>query len=271
VTAILSASLFGLIAAAVSLLTLFGVRIAAGFTRAQAPLFAAFAAGLVIATAILHLMPEAIEMAGRAPLLVLLGFLAGFALQRGIEGWPKTGARAGLVLALAPVIAIALHSAIDGLIYAVTFSVDFFTGLTAALGLVVHEVPEAVICFALLQRAGLHDRAAMIWAFLAAGATTLVLAVGAVPVASALSPELLGHVFAFVAGVMLHVGATHLLSHAGEAGWMRATPAVLAGVLVALAMGAIKSETGHVEPGLIGAEREADASGVLNASQRRNI
>lgn len=248
---LLSASIFGLIAAAISLVALIGVRLAARFTRAQAPLFAAFAAGLVIAMAILHLMPEALVMTDRAPLLVLAGFGAGFLLQRGIEAVPGTegGKGPGLAFALAPVFAIALHSTIDGVVYAVTFSVDFFTGITAALGLAVHEFPEAIICFVLLQRAGLSDGKAFVWAFIAAGSTTLIAAVLAAPIASGLPDAALGDVFAVVAGIMLHVGATHLLSHAGEAGWARATPVVILGAAAALAITQLRSEVMHeVQP-----------------------
>lgn len=268
---VLYASVFGLIAAAVSVATLFAVRFAAKYTRAQAPLFAAFAAGLVIATAILHLMPDALTMVERAPLLVLAGFGAGFFLQRGIEAWPRTGRRAGLALVLAPVIAIALHSAIDGLVYAVTFTVDVFTGLSASLGLVVHEVPEAIICFVLLQRAGVSDRTAFFWAFIAAGATTLVAAAGAAPFAAALSAPMLGMVFAVVAGIMLHVGATHLLSHAGEAGWLRATPMVVFGALVAIAMTQLKDAAGHEGLPMHATETAPSAAIALKTPHREGM
>ena len=244
---VFSATLFGLVAALVSLGALVAVRYAAGFTRAQAPLFAAFAAGLLIAMSILHLIPEAFAMTDQAAMLVLAGFGLGFLMQRGIEAWPGNG-RAGLALALAPVVAIALHSTVDGLVYAVTFAVDFFTGLSAVLGLSLHALPEAVICFVLLQRAGLSDRTAFFGAFAAAGLTTLVFAAGAAPFAAALSDAQLGGVMAVVAGLILHVGAAHMLSHAGEAGWMKGTPMVVLGALAAIALTQVKSELSHAVP-----------------------
>ncbi|MFP4192330.1 MAG: zinc ABC transporter permease, partial [Candidatus Hydrogenedentota bacterium] len=88
----------------------------------------------------------------------------------------------------------------------------------------------------LLQRAGLSNAKAFVWAFIAAGLTTLAAAVLSAPVAAGLSDAVLGDVFAVVAGIMLHVGATHLLSHAGEGGWARATPVVLLGAAAALAI-----------------------------------
>lgn len=244
-TAILSATLFGLIAAAVSLIALVAVRYAAGYTRAHAPLFAAFAAGLLIAMSILHLIPEAFAMTDQAGILVLAGFGIGFLMQRGIEAWPANGRKAGAAFVIAPVAAIAVHSCVDGLVYAVTFSVDFFTGLSAALGLSVHEFPETIICFVLLQRAGLSDRAAFIGAFCAAGLTTLVFAAGAAPFSASLSDAQLGWIIAVVAGLLLHVGATHMLTHAGEAGWLKGAPIVILGAIAAIALTQLKSELRH--------------------------
>jgi zinc and cadmium transporter len=248
VTAILFTLAFGLGAAIISFIALLGVRFASQFTRANEPLFAAFAAGLVIAMAILHLVPEAVQMSERAPVWVLAGFGLGFAIQRGIESWPGKAAAGhpGMAIALAPVLAIGMHSAVDGLVYAVTFSVDFFTGLSASLGLMVHEFPEAIICFVLLQRAGLSDTRAFLFAFAAAGLTTLVAAAIAAPVAATVPDAVLGNLFALVAGIMLHVGATHLLAHAGEAGWRRASPVLVAGALTGLLITTFQGSGGHV-------------------------
>jgi len=62
-----------------------------------------------------------------------------------------------------------LPEGLDGVVYAVTFAVDAGAAAGAGLGLIVHEFPEAVICFLLLQRAGVGDRTAFIGAFAAAG------------------------------------------------------------------------------------------------------
>jgi ZIP family zinc transporter len=233
---VLSAIVFGLAAALVSGLTLLLARRAAGFTRANAPLFAAFAGGVVITIAVIHLIPEAMVMAEGAPWLVLAGFGFGFVLH-GVVG---AGAHASGTLtragALAPVIAIALHSALDGTVYAVTFAVDPFTGISTATGLIIHEFPEALICFVLLQRAGISDKASLVLAFLASGATTLVAATAAAPFAGGLDEASLGILFALVAGVLLHVGAAHLLHEASEAGAVRGAAAVFAGAGVAAAM-----------------------------------
>jgi zinc transporter ZupT len=241
---VLSAIVFGLAAACVAAAALMLVRSASGFTRKNAPLFAAFAGGVVITIAVVHLIPEAMVMARNAPWLVLGGFALGFVLHGVIgAGAHATGSNLSKVGALAPVVAIALHSALDGTVYAVTFAVDPFTGIVAATGLLIHEFPEALICFVLLQRAGLSDRSSLILAFLASGATTLAAAAGAAPFAGALDEGTLGVLFAVVAGILLHVGAAHLLHEAAEAGAVRGGAAVFAGAGVAAAMTLVHAET----------------------------
>ncbi|PWE16365.1 hypothetical protein DDZ18_13155 [Marinicauda salina] len=231
---VLASALFGLAAAAVTVIALVMVRFAAGFTRTHAPVFAAFAAGLVIAVSILRLLPEALDAIPAAPWLVLAGFGLGAMMQRLLSLRGPAGLQAAS--SLAPVLAIALHSLIDGVVYAVTFAVGAAIGLAAVPGLVIHEFPEAVICFVLLQRAGLSDRASAGYASLAAGGTTLLTAVAAAPVAASLSPEVLGGLFAVAAGLLLHVGAVHLLRHTETTRWTLSTPAVLGGAALAAAM-----------------------------------
>ncbi len=89
-------------------------------------------------------------------------------------------------------LAIAVHSSLDGTVYAVTAAIDPFTAISTATGLILHEMPETLICFLLLQRGGFTDRSATLLAFLAAGATTLVSAIISGPFALSVDPSLLG-------------------------------------------------------------------------------
>lgn len=242
--------MFGLIAAGVALTAIILVRRAAGFTRRNGALAAAFAGGLVITVAVTHLIPEALEMTAQAAWLVLAGFGFGFILHNviGAAAHSHGGeAPTSQVTALAPVFAIAMHSALDGLVYSVTFAVDTSTGVIAATGLIIHEFPEALICFLLLQRAGLNDARAAVFAFLASGATTFAAATLSAPYAGALDPATLGLLFAAVAGLLLHVGAAHLIHEGVESGALRGGVAVLAGAGVAAMMAlAHGGDHGHV-------------------------
>ncbi|MFP4519981.1 MAG: ZIP family metal transporter [Oceanicaulis sp.] len=236
-TPIATTLLFGALAALMSGLALFLMRFASGFTRANAPLLAAFAGGIVVTMALVKLLPEALHLSEQAPWLVLAGFGFGFVLHAlagaAGHGKPDMAVRRASLAAAA---AVSLHSVLDGLVYAVSFEVDPVIGLSAASGLVLHEFPEALICFVLLQRAGAGDRTALIGAFIASGFTTLASAALAAPYTGALEPQTLGALFAVVAGLLLHTGAAHLLHEAGAAGPFRGGAAVFAGAGLAAAM-----------------------------------
>lgn len=239
---LLSALIFGLVAAgAVGLAVLLALR-GAGFTRRHSPLFAAFAGGLVVTLAVVELIPSALASGGYAPWLVLAGFAGGFVLQGVTGGSALASAAAGSgsararTAALAAVGALALHSALDGVVFAVTHAMDPALAATAAVGLVVHQLPVAVVCFILLQRGGLGDRMAALLAFAAAGVTMLAAAVIAAPSAAGLDLSVLHILMALVAGLLLHVGAAHLLSEALTAGLVRGGGAVFAGAGAAALM-----------------------------------
>lgn len=241
----LTASSFGLMAAVISLIALVAVCLAAEFTRKRAGFFGALAASLIIMIAAFHILPESLSAHPMAWMFAVLGFVGGFALQSGLKraaGGPRRSER---MIALAPVIAIAVHSTLDGWTYAVTFSVDTMTGVTAATGLVIHEFPEAIICFLLLQRAGLTNAQALFWAFMASGVTTAASAVIGAPFTAGLSMVTLSILFALSAGLLLQVGISHLVRQASQTGWIKTSPLVITGFLLASAFTLVQAEVSH--------------------------
>lgn len=69
-------------------------------------------------------------------------------------------------------LSIGFHSFIDGVIYSITFNVSILTGVLAAVGMVLHEFPEGIVTFVLLERAGFSRRRSTLYAFLAAALST---------------------------------------------------------------------------------------------------
>ncbi len=221
---------FALLAAGVVLITLAGMRVAAGFTRAHSPLLAAFSAGLLLTIAVLHLIPESLAGSPIAVWMIGAGLVMGLVLRRAAGLFAPDREAAA---ALAPVLAIALHAAFDGLTYTIAFASDSFSGLAAGAGLLLHKPADAAVCFILLQRAGLSDGRAALWSFLAAGVSTLVFAGATAPFAGALSPALVAGLLGLAAGVLIHVAAAHLLVHARTGGLRRAVPMVVLGIVAA--------------------------------------
>jgi zinc and cadmium transporter len=223
--------IFAAIAAALVIATLAGLRFAAGFTRAHSPTLAAFAAGLLLAIAVIHLIPEAMAGLTHAWVFVGAGLAVGFLIQQGLR---RASGDAERAMAFAPVLAIAIHAALDGAMYAVMFASDSFSGVAGGAGLLLHKPADAAVCFILLQRAGVSDGRAALWSFLAAGFSTLAAAALAAPFAASLPPAMIAGFLGLVAGVLIHVSAAHLLGHARAVGGLRrAIPMVALGALAA--------------------------------------
>ncbi|MGP1275756.1 MAG: hypothetical protein ACQRW7_10085 [Caulobacterales bacterium] len=222
--------LFALLAAGMVLVTLAGLRFAAGYTRAHSPLLAAFSAGLLLAVAVLHLIPESLAGSGIALWMIAGGIVLGIAIRQ-LTG--RIAPSREQAVAFAPVFAIALHAAFDGLTYTIAFSSDAFSGFTAGLGLLLHKPADAAVCFILLQRAGLSDTRAALWSFAAAGLSTLVFAGATAPFAGALSPALVAGLLGLAAGVLIHTSAAHLLAHARTGGIRRSAAMAALGIVAA--------------------------------------
>ncbi len=184
----------------------------AGWAKRRAVHFQSFAAGVLISVAFVHLVPKSFSMVDSSPLFFLAGFLALYLSNRFLTLHAHNGAvRPEAAVGLIPMIGIGLHSFVDGIIYAVTFRVDLFTGALAATGMILHEFPEGVVVFVLLTRGGFASRKAFLLAFLAAGLSTPLGALVSYPFISRVHPLQLGALLALSAGALIYVGATHLL------------------------------------------------------------
>ncbi|RMD90150.1 MAG: ZIP family metal transporter [Alphaproteobacteria bacterium] len=205
---------FSLLAAAVALAGLAVIHRRLAWGRANATVFAAFAAGILITAALLHLVPEAMTLAPReGPLFLLAGYLAMLFLGQFIGDAEHTPHEERHAVAIIPLVGIGFHSLIDGVAYAVAFSVDRATGLITTLGLLLHEFPEAIIVYVLLLKGGFTPRRAFLLAALASAATTPAGMLGAWPFIAALTGPPLGSLLALVAGILVYVGASHLVPH----------------------------------------------------------
>jgi len=221
-----NAILFGLIAASLSAVALVGIAlVGARLQRVSRPL-SIMAGGLLLTLVAFHIAPEALASSRFAPMMIAGGFVFAFLLQgalkaaasgggvRAVERATSGGGGQGLsaIVALSPLVAIALHSFLDGIIYGVTFAGSFSSGIYTATALILHEVPEAFVAFALVSAAGFSPARSAMAAFLAAGLTTPLGAAVSSSVIALLGPELVPALFALSAGLLLYVALGALLA-----------------------------------------------------------
>ncbi|MEM9053841.1 MAG: ZIP family metal transporter [Pseudomonadota bacterium] len=244
---------FGLIAAFVTTLGLLLVALRGDWSARYAGLFGLAAAGMLCTMTFLHIMPEAFALTRSAPVWIAIGFFGGLVLNFSISVlFPEQPDSSLPSEAITPILAIAAHSFIDGIVYSITFAADFTSGVFAAAGLILHEFPEGVIAFAILRRHGVSNRGSFFWAFMAAAATTPLGVLISGPFMYSFSEALLGQLFALSAGLLLFVATGPLMAPLRETPPVRGLGALTAGIAIAVTLmllpigGHDHNHSGHV-------------------------
>lgn len=123
-----------------------------------------FAAGVLLGTAFLDLLPEALEASSEINLFfwTLIGLLGFFLLERFIHWFhhhgagehadpnPKNRSLVSLV-----VIGDSIHNFIDGVVIAATFLVSIPLGIVTSLAVAAHEIPQEIGDFGILLHRGI--------------------------------------------------------------------------------------------------------------------
>jgi zinc and cadmium transporter len=197
--------------------------------------FMSFAAGVLIAVSFIHIIPRSFTMNASAPIYLLAGFLALYLLNRFLNVYVCHKYECpNLSLGITPMLGVGLHSFLDGVVYSVTFSVSIFTGALAAIGMVLHEFPEGIVTFLLLERGGFNKKKSAGYAFLAAAISTPLGALVSFPFIAKIKHSTLGALLAFSAGALVYVGASHLLPAVERENKRFTLLSMAAGIIVAL-------------------------------------
>jgi zinc and cadmium transporter len=203
--------------------------------REYSAYFMSFAAGVLVSVSFVHIIPKSFQMNGAAPVFLLAGFLAFYLSNRFLNLYLCHEYEcADYAVGIIPMLGIGFHSFIDGVIYAVTFNVSIFTGVLAAIGMILHEFPEGIVTFVLLGRGGFSRRKSAIYAFLAAAISTPLGTLVSYPFINNIKRSTLGILLAISAGALVYVGASHLLPAVEKEGKRYSVLALIAGMLVAL-------------------------------------
>ncbi|MGI9145152.1 MAG: ZIP family metal transporter [Chloroflexota bacterium] len=195
--------------------------------------FMAFAAGVLVATAVADLLPEGTALIGTGtnPVLpgaaAVLGFLAFSALEAFVhrETWehehqrltphteasdPHEHASVAPLALIGPVSLIA-HSTIDGLAIGLAFRAGTEVGLLVGLAVLAHDFADGMNVVTLWLSGGGRLPAARVLLLLDALAPPIGAAIGTF---AQLEDTILGFLLAAFAGVFLAIGAGHLLPEA---------------------------------------------------------
>lgn len=179
----------------------------------------ALTGGIVVAVALFHVLPEAVDASGDAQLVGTLagvGFAAFFLAERLLVLHHRDDAEhahAHAHVGALGAAGLATHSFLDGLGIGLAFDVSAATGLLVFVAVVAHDFADGLNTVHFVLRQSGDRRAAVRWLALDAVAP---LAGAVVGTSLAVSEHTLGALLAVYAGFFLFMGATDLLPHAHE-------------------------------------------------------
>jgi len=131
----------------------------------------AFAAGALIGSAFLHLIPEASEKLSYASVsfFVLLGFILFFLIEK-ILHWRHCHEKECKIHPFSYLILIGdgVHNFLDGLIIAASFIISPAIGITSTIAIALHEIPQEIGDFGILVYGGMKKKKALFLNFLVA-------------------------------------------------------------------------------------------------------
>jgi zinc and cadmium transporter len=208
------------------------------------PFAISYAVGTLLGVALLALLPQALASLPPARALgtLLAGVLSFFLLEKLVlwrhchdtsECEVHTSSAASLVI-----VGDAFHTFVDGAVIAAAVVTSIPLGVTTALAVATHEIPQEVGDVAILLRAG-YSRGRAFTLNLLSGIGGILGAIGMLAASQSL-PGLLPHVLAFAAGNFLYVAMADLIPdlHRGglEGGPFRQLLLIGAGVLTIVAL-----------------------------------
>jgi zinc and cadmium transporter len=225
---------------AVSLVSFAGIVIAFSgrWNERREMLLLSFAAGVLLATVFLELLPEAVARAGgdshifSAALAAMIGF---FFLERFLHGFHVHEESRAVASRYMILIGDAVHNFVDGVVIAASFLASPALGLTTTLAVIAHEIPQEIADYGILVRGRLTPRQALLMNFLS-GLTALL---GAL-ICFGFRESVEGHLSWFLtatAGMFVYIAASDLIPelhaprHRGN--WIYTAPFILGVALMA--------------------------------------
>lgn len=181
----------------------------------------AFAAGTLLGTAFLDLLPEAgkhMEELGldfNLPLWALIGILIFFLIERFIHHHHQDQAKEKTVVSLI-IIGDSLHNFVDGVAIAATFLISIPLGIVTTFAVAAHEIPQEIADFGLMLSKGVK-RGKVLQINFFSSAVALVGALGTFIYKDALE-QFLSVILALTAGFFIYIASANLIPeiHANE-------------------------------------------------------
>ncbi|MDR2860375.1 MAG: ZIP family metal transporter [Elusimicrobiota bacterium] len=168
-----------------------------------------FAAGVMIAIAFVHLMPEALKANENAVIWTLAGFTIMFFLQFVILFHPSHE-KSLEDIGHFSIISMSFHSALDGLIVAIGFEANTGIGIITTVAILLHKLPDGITISGILLHSGQSIKKIFRFSLLTAAFTPIGAILGVVLFKN-ISYETLGALLGITAGSFIFLAAADLI------------------------------------------------------------
>ncbi len=185
------------------------------WNRSFSLILTSFAAGVLLATAFLDLFPESLEylaQTGNGDVFwpAFSGIITFFLLERTLIWFHHHHASHGVKPTIWMItLGDGVHNFIDGVAIAATFMLNPAIGLTTAIAVAAHEIPQEIADFSVLLSHGLSRTRAIVFN-IASAMTAIVGAVSMYYFSDSLESSL-GQIIAFTAGMFVYIALSDLI------------------------------------------------------------
>ncbi|MCL2144837.1 MAG: ZIP family metal transporter [Endomicrobia bacterium] len=172
-----------------------------------------FAAGVMLAIAFAHLIPEGMELNANASFYILAGFLIMFFLQFIILFHPchdDEGCETHSSIGAMSVIGLSFHSFLDGVIIAAGFEAGAALGIFTAIAVLFHKLPDGITISGILLHSGASKKKILNFSVLTAAFTPVGAVLGMLLFKN-MPLNVLGALLAAAAGSFIFLAASDLI------------------------------------------------------------
>ena len=215
------------------------VRYFENWTKKSSVYLISFAVGVLLATAFLELLPEAIVSSANWMFWVLGTLIVLYLLEHSIIIHScREGECEAHNMGITSLLGIGFHSLVDGITIGIAFQVGYAVGLIASFAVIFHEVAEGIFTYTLLINDNISKSKSLFYSWLVALATPIG-AVCAYFLTKGFSESSLGVLLAIAAGSFIYIGASDLVPATHKKQAVLNVVLVLAGVGFVVLMGCL--------------------------------
>jgi len=226
-------TIFAIISLLINTLGIYAVYKKANLNENTKNYFLCFAAGVLITTPLVIILPHSIECSQKGGLFALFGFLFMFSASKILRTHFDDK---DMAFGITAAIAMGIHSLIDGIVYSVTFKITLLAGIASGIGIVAHKFADGVLTYTFLIKGNIEKKKAFLYAFILAGIMTTLGAFITYPFVRNIDEKTLSLLSGFVSGVLLYTSASHLLPEARENEHKHSSIYFVSGIFFALLM-----------------------------------